>query len=55
MVSSCLETEGAGNTGSEVTTTQNNKGVLGECKLSLGMESFQLWSHVGQLSGTGGL
>jgi len=55
MVSSCLDTEGAANTGTEVTTTQANKGVVGECNLSLGTESFQLWSHVGQPSQAGGL
>lgn len=55
MVSSCLETEGTGHTGNEVTTAQANKGVLGECKLPLGIVSFQLWSHVGLLSWAGGL
>lgn len=38
MVSSCLDTEGAGNTGTEVTTTQANKGVLREYKLENGNE-----------------
>lgn len=51
MVSSCLETKGAGNTGTEVTTTPANKGVVGECKLSYELKAFNCG---GQLSWAGG-